>query len=371
MNTNLELLPNLSKDYILTYITQEQIFERYLGFPVVYDRTFACPHWNDSTPSCGFKWTGNKLRMKDFGGHFWGDCFDFVAFVNNIDGNNGKGFIEVLNKIAKEFRLHKYANGNYPVENRNLSNQGLLYSKGETDSFKKLEITKRNWNTYDAEFWSKSYISKGTLEYYNVYPCEYVWKDGEIIYTYSKKDPAYCYYRGKDSKNRDLMKIYFPLRNRKKGYRFMMNYSGLEGLNRIKPAEVLVISKAYKDLMCLKCITYGKINFSMESVSLSSENHSITDEEYQNLWKDYSIIVSLMDFDFQGRNMAWKLKTKYNIHPLFLTDGTRGSKKDYGSKDFSDYAYSNGKENALLLVEEAYNYIKTKHLRTDEDSTPF
>lgn len=56
-----------------------------------------------------------------------------------------------------------------------------------------------------------------------------------------------------------------------------------------------------------------------------------------------------MDFDLTGVKMANTLLKRYNIQPLFLTDGRFGT-RDYGAKDISDYIELNGPSKALEII---------------------
>lgn len=345
--------PKLTKDYILQYLTQEQIFERYLGIPVEFNTQLCNPLRRDKNPTCTFKWSGHKLRFKDWAGYFWGDCFDLVAFIYGLNPSQSEHFIEVLTIIAKDFRLGEYSSGIPSPVNRNYANHFIT---GKTvESKKVITIKKRNWNSEDAKYWTQYGIYKAALDYFNVYPCNAVWINDNLIYEYSYKDPAYAYYFGKDKDNIDNITVYYPNRDK---YRFIMNHNKIAGLNRIKPAEILIITKSYKDIISLNCVSKPK--FSIEVIAPPSETYTIPKDIFYSLWGDYNYIVSLMDFDFAGRNMAWKLKSLYNIPALFLTNGAVNT-RNYGAKDFTEYVKNNGVEKALTLVEEAKIYITSKY----------
>lgn len=352
----LEILPKLSKKYILDHITQEDIFQRYLGIPVTYGDTICVPAIlrggkPDHKPSGGFRWAGHKLRFKDFSGHFWGDCFDAVGVIIGENPNDKQGFMNVLIHIAKEFRLHDYANGNHiSVIPRLTSTGNIPVPKAR----KVIEITVRLWNKDDANYWMPFCIHKKALDYFDVYPCQTM-TVGDYYYTYNPADPAYAYYEGRDENGVNLFQIYFPFRKENK---FIMNCAPIFGLNKIKGAEVGVITKSKKDVMSIKCITHGK--FSVEAIAPSSESHVIPKDVIADLWTKYGYIVTLMDFDFAGRNMAWKLKSLYGLPPLFFVNGTRGTKYNHGSKDFSAYVKNNGRAKTIDLVNNALVYIRNK-----------
>lgn len=353
----LGIYPKLTKDLILSKVSQEQIFEKYLGINVEFGQNINVPDIirginTDSNASGSFKWIGSKLRFKDFAGYFWGDCFDAVAFVHNISSNSKQGFVQILEIVARDFDIRSSRTMTTPPRIESLSSQFLPGGGG--NGKKVIEIEKRPWNKEDAEYWTKSYIYKAALNYFDVFACSAVWVNSQLIYTYNPKDPAYAYWFGKDTNGIDDIKIYFPYR---KDYRFIMNYSSVEGLKKIRPAELLVITKSYKDVMSINCITKGA--FSIEAISPSSETHLIPKDIFYGLWNNYEYIVSLMDFDFTGRNMAWKLRNIYNVPPLFLTNGTRGT-PDFGAKDFSAYVNKNGRDKTLALVGNARDYIIKK-----------
>jgi hypothetical protein len=112
------VLPTLTRDYILSKISQEQIFEYYLGVQVdgsgALMKTPAVIRPRDNNPTFNFKYSDNgKLRARDWAGYFWGDCFDIVAYVLRLDAKDKKSFNVILDQIARDFRLHKYADSTH------------------------------------------------------------------------------------------------------------------------------------------------------------------------------------------------------------------------------------------------------------------
>ena len=115
INTSYGILPSLNKNYILNNISQEEIFSKFMNISINdihwclqnTSNLIKSPLRIDNNPTMGFTYAGSKLRCKDFNGHFWGDCFDLVAFIYNLDTKQ-TDFITILEIIAKEFKLHKY-----------------------------------------------------------------------------------------------------------------------------------------------------------------------------------------------------------------------------------------------------------------------
>src|SRR6266403_1437679 len=314
------LNPTLTKDYILTKISQEEIFEKYLGISIQTDSLFTSPLRKDKNPTCGFKYNINgKLRLKDFSGHFHGDCFDVVAKKLNIDANTKIGFNIVLDNIAQVFNLHKYSEGNTTNSLSNLDEE--YFKKVKSKSI--IQIKDRQWNKYDIEYWKKFNISIKVLNYFNVYPCEKIWLNNETNYTYKANDLSYAY-----NFDNNEYKIYFPNRSI---IRFLSNTSILQGINKLTCGKACVITKSYKDVMTLK-------NFGIDAVAPSSETHLISRQDYTFIKQRYDFIFSLMDYDNTGIRMSRLLQKTYNIQPLYFTDRLWNRKKGVGGcKDISDY----------------------------------
>ena len=73
------------------------------------------------------------------------------------------------------------------------------------------------------------------------------------------------------------------------------------------------------------------------------------------------------DFDFAGRNIAWKHKKSYGIPRFFFTNGTLGF-ANYEAKDLSEYIERNSLAKTEKLVEDFCSYI----IDTNEsDEIPF
>lgn len=105
---------NLTKEFILSKISQVSIFSAYTGVDteviencINTGEFISSPFRVDEHPSFGFKYDNRgKLKAKDFAGYFHGDCFDAAALViseiihKNVDISNKGWFIFVLKHIA-------------------------------------------------------------------------------------------------------------------------------------------------------------------------------------------------------------------------------------------------------------------------------
>jgi hypothetical protein len=371
----LGIYPKLTKKYILDRISQEDIMEKYLGIKVVFDILITAPpviRINDNNPTCGFKYNINgKLRFRDFSGAFWGDCFDVVAHVLKIDSHNKRAFQLIIHTIAKDFKIHKYQNEVGIKEYTSLTN--TFFKKRKYKPRTILKIIFRRLNYHDKSYWGRFNITEKLLNIGKVYFAQEVYLsydgiDYKRIYIYNPKDPAYCYYGGKDIKGIAEWKIYYPFR--KKGeIRFHSNSSFLQGKHLLKPARVCIVTKAYKDVLSFRSI-------GLEACAPSAESILLKKEEYVFLKSYYDFIVSSMDYDRAGMRMAQLLRKTYGIPPIMFTNG-RYNSINYGAKDMAEYVDNtkdiNKVRNLIHSVYSSYtdafdqidniNYNLLKHLK--------
>lgn len=353
------LLPNLTKDYILSKLSQESIFEKYLGISVEFNVLIKAPsiiRSRDNNPTCSFYYSPNgKLRFRDFGGYFWGDCFDLVAYLNRLNSKNKTDFNLILDIIARDFRIHKYENS---LNIDTGSTYDIRAVSGKKEKSKVIfKIKTRDWNNIDSRFWLQGNITKKYLDLFEVFPCMYIWKNNELVYNFNIKDPAYAYRFDKGQ-----YKIYFPFREK---YRFLSNTSIIQGLKQFEPSYIGIITKSYKDVICLK-------TFGISSLAPSSETHLISKEDWFKIKPLAEHWFSLMDYDRQGILMAQKLRKNYNIQPLFFSREFKQGiilKKfpklyenynDYGIKDFFEYTSKFGKDLTNILIEESKEKFETR-----------
>ena len=302
----LGILTPLTKPYILSQITQEQIFEYYLGIKVETEVLLTTPSIirpKDSNPTFSFKYSDNgKLRARDWAGYFWGDCFDLVAYILRLKADDKKSFNIILDQIARDFRLHKYSS-NIKLETGNAFDAREIRKGSKTKVL--IEFQPRGWNkNIDGKFWLAGNIGTKLLDIGRVYPCEYVWINSNVNYRFHPKDPAYAYYFTPSD-----IKIYFPAR---KAYRFLTNTNYLQGIDLLQPAEFGIITKSYKDVLSLK-------SFGIQAVAPSSETVPITVEQWHKLKYTCPHWFTLMDFDRTGILMTRKLRNLYGTRPLFFS----------------------------------------------------
>lgn len=310
------ITPTLTYEYILSRVSQEEIFSRYLGIQVNTNSTFCAPSIlrdgnDDKSPSCSFKWSMRRVPMlilRDFAGYFWGDCFNLVEHIYRVNSR------EALHIIAKDFGLIGSDVKYTPIQHEI---QFKVHSKP------KIEYKKRAWMGVDKKYWLDEHkIGLDLLNYFKVYPIDTLWMNGEVIYTFRKDDPLYLYDYTKDN-----YKAYLPFR--KKGdARFYCYTSCLQGWSQLpEQGELLIITKSYKDVIQLYQLGYA-------AIAPQSETQPLKAKWCDNFKQRFKKTIILYDNDVPGRKASEERSKESGFPFTFIPDlfgkDTDDLVKDYG-----------------------------------------
>lgn len=319
--------PTLTKDYILGVVSQEDIFRRYTGYNLIKPgKLFCSPIRNDDNPTCGYAYRQDgKLVLRDFAGHFWGDCFDLVQKMHYCD------FQTAIETVARDFGVIT-REGNFNPSTvfvpENTPKPLLVSTK------KEIRVKRRKWNKVDRAYWEPKRFTKAELQAAKIEPVDVLWMNDYIIYTYDPLDPAYVYHFG----NKYDYKIYFPLRKSK--FRFLCNTNKIQNYEHMpKHVKYIIWTKSYKDCVALRKY-YPK--YDIWALALQAESHYLTEKQYLVISERCDYMVSLYDFDATGVRMAnWLYKT-FGMPYFFFTNGRTFAldmiveTDDYGFKDFTE-----------------------------------
>ena len=336
---------------------------------------------DDYNGSMGFTINAKgRLKVRDFGGTgFFADVYETVGYVlglayeRPVNCNNKTDFYFILKHIAHTFS--SYIDGVEIDDNIERIDVSTAINKGKARR-KIIELVPRSWNKYDKDIWGRWGVDLSYLNTNFVIPVDQYYIDRKVDdnpkYKYTAKDPCYAYMIGQDSKGIWLIKLYFPLRNRKKELKFITNCNVLEGLPNLEldNYDYILITKSSKDRLSIGCHLahnsfYGgagvKLNIGV--INLPSENYELKVNEYE--WiskklKDDGLIISLLDFDTTGRNGAKHLRYAYNIPYLFITRGELGLPNYFG-KDFADlHDYFNNSQ-INQFIKETIKYVEIEY----------
>lgn len=384
---------NINKNYVLSKVSQITIFSTYFDIPIEQinycietGNTICSPIREDKHPTCGFAYNNNgKLKMRDFAGYFWGDCFDAVAFVlSNIkkrpyNVSNKNDFIEILKHIVNTFKDIFYGKEKDP----NITND----IKTSLECIRKqkaiIELVIRDWNKNDKKYWSQFNIDFQTLNTNFIYPIDQYYINRKVNpepkYYYNPKDPCYGYLLGVDRHNIHNIKLYFPYRKHSET-RFITNCNHLEGIYNFdrNDYEYILITKSTKDRLALKSaindsFTGEVIQNKIGLINIPHETYHIRDFEYEWIKSKTSEnckIVSLMDNDETGIKESKYLRDTFDIIPLLIP-------RKYGNKDFAEFVSNHSKEEINQLIQQTITYINNYENKKDiwnkekSDSKPF
>lgn len=317
--------PPITKEFILQYVRQEEIMEKYIGVSVSNSDVFCSPSWirNDENPTCNYSWDKGTLYFRDWSVEKGWDCFNVVENKFNVN------FYDALKIIAHDFNLTNNLDiAKRKIITRDFVNNGNNNSKS-TIGVKVQPLTKDN-----IEYLTSYHLTKKIINKFKVFSPEYVWLNGKLFYAYSENNPALAYYFGVDNKGNEKWKIYFY---KKKGkYRFLTNTNRINGWVQLDhTGDTLVITKSLKDVMCFDI-------FGIPAISMQAETQTPYDYIIKELKERFKNIVCIFDRDSAGYNRAGDIYTLFDIPYAFIIDDK--------AKDFSDYIQYYGIENSGDLI---------------------
>lgn len=306
--------PNITTDYILKYVRQEDIFLKYLGHVVTLNEWYINPLRSDERASCNYVWYENMLWFRDWAEDKSYNCFTIAAKYYSCS------FKQALNKIAIDFNLIE--GSNKLVELPKI----IVKNKGAT----KIQVKRIPFTKEGLAYWVRFSIEEKDLKFYNIAQISHLWINENLI-TIDKI--AFCYWFGKG-----YYKILQPFSLNHKWFS-NTTHKSLQGFSQLpKTGDLLVITKALKDVICLyKC--------NIPAIAPSAESVILTESRYKKLSNRFKTIVSNFDYDYTGIKSMNKMKRLYNIRPYYF--------KDYGVKDIAEFVEMYDLDSLKKLINES------------------
>lgn len=317
----------LTKDFILSRISEEDIFLKYLNIYPNATQRFRNPLRQDNHADCVFyRDTRGILKFKDFAYRMNLDCFNVVQIAHQLN------YGQALKKIVDDFKLY-----DKDIDYSVIADwQQAISEAGKKLSI--IQVKRKEFTKEELEWWRTQGIYKEILNLYKVSSLQMLWLNGNVIYSYSRKDVGYVYYFGDYN-----YKAYFPNRT---SYRFIQNINRntLQGYDQLpQEGKYLVITKSMKDVMCL-------YSYDVPAIAPTSETILIDEKQFSELSDRFFYIFTLFDRDLAGISMTNMMKKKYNTIPLVFDKGE--------PKDFSD----NFKQYGTSYMSELIGEIKQQYL---------
>lgn len=272
------------------------------------------PYREDKHPSMRIYYNqkDQKVFFKDFSN---GDCGSLIVLLSKIWNVSYK---EALDRIYEGIN----------PEAISLS-KGISKSKINTERAK-IQVTEREWQDYDFDYWSSYGIDKNILLKANIKPIShYFFYFGNERKMYVADKYAYCYIEFVDGEAR--FKLYQP--HNKNGNKWRNNYDAdIFSLYYMLPGKgyLCAICSSVKDALCLTS------QLGIPAISPQGEGYNIPQHIIDDLNKRFNKVVIFYDNDKAGIEYAKKISDLTGWEYLIL--------KDKEAKDISDTYKLFGKE---------------------------
>ena len=337
---DLDTSQRITKEFILSKVSQEQIFEFYLGIPVKKG-LFCSPSIIrvDKQPTCAFYKNGKgTLKYKDFAGPSF-DCVSLVMHLYNCS------YYIALRIIANDFNLIEV-----PKLEKHIAKMEYSGTIIQNTEKAKIQVEIKEFSDKEIEWWNSFGVSLVALKKFKIFSIKSVFLNGNYFTSSSESTPIFGYYGGNNSDGDELWRLYMPT---KRKYRFLSNWEStqFQGIKQLpKEGNHCIISKSMKDLMVL-------YEFGFISIAPTSENITITEGRFTRLQEKFNNIIVFFDNDLAGVKGAHRYKKQYpEVRCIFL-------KRKY-SKDISDLYKKLSRNQFWIVIEELQQIIKDKSLRS-------
>ena len=360
LNTN-----NL-KSYILSNISQEEIFAYYLKVSIE-ELNIAISNKKkiinniryEDNPSLSFIYRGKKLLCKDWGNNnYSGDCFHIASKRLKKNINDKKEFIEVMYHIINNI-IHNKIELVDNIVDYDISD----VKTKDLKSVLKVSFEIKDYYNSDLRIFSNWGLRYDTLINNKVYCVSRLFFRNKLVYYYRFSDPCYAYYLGIDPVSKtELYEFYFPNREDKKRH-WTNNIFTIKYLNEIKDGgTALIICKSRKDCLLLRQIlSLLNMDIYIKVTQLHSESTIIDKHIAEYINSKFERVFIFSDFDKAGRLCAYTHKKLYGYMSLFLTNG-RFNTKDYfegkDGKDITDYNSTFNLQKSIVLVKDTIELLK-------------
>ena len=326
----------LTKEFVLSRVSEEDIFMKYMSIYPTLNQKYKSPLRDDNRAGCSFyRDSRGVLKFVDPAYKINIDCFNLVSLVHS-EANN---FNKALKRIAEDFGIYEKE-----IDYSIIANWKEAIEKAK-DKFTLINVKRKDFTKDELKWWQEQGIYKEVLDFYKIASVQMVWLNGNLIYNYTKKDPAYVYHFGDYN-----YKVYFPLRQQ---YRFIQNIRSNTAQGFIQLPEggdILVITKSLKDVACLH-------GFGIPAIAPSSETTLMPESIMLDISNRFTYIFTLFDRDRSGLHMTWLMRKKYNTIPLLFESKNKLFRDKEEPKDFTDNLKIHGTSYMIDLIEETKQII--------------
>ena len=306
----------LDEDSVLERVDEYTLYCHYLGYQPDIKVNYTSPlRDDDDTPSFGIYPSKFKLReysWKDSGGT--GCSGDIYGLVQRMYGYTNR--YDALLRVMSDFGLGD------EVEQREKIVQHIPVIRNNCD----IRVWTKDFLPEDIAFWNQFNINQDILQRFRVARLFAYWRHKSQESPIFTSGLAYVY------RMYAKYQLYFP--NQKKEYKFRNDLTEdiVMGVEQLSSTDTLIITKSYKDVMCLASYGY-------EAVSPRSENVPMPAGAYDYFKARYKHIYVMFDNDMKHRG-EW-----YPFPKIYIPLST-------GSKDISDFTRDYSPQAAAELMKQ-------------------
>jgi len=323
----------VTKTDLYKHYSEYDILRAYFG-DIKINTVISSPLRKDNHPSFNIFYSpvNGCLLFKDFTTDDKGDIIRLVQLKYSLPI-----YQDALNKIAFDFGLNKEFE--LPKTMKKEDIDIVKYDIGLSSYCEKyqynIQISIRNWELRDYDFWRSFGISSFTLKKYNVIPIS-----GYFVNAFEVKTPdiAYAYIELKD--NKVTYKIYRPTKDKALKWRTNNSDDVHPGYMQLpKNSNLLIITKSLKDVMAID------ENCDIACIAIQAETNYIKEHVMLEYKQRFKYVISLFDNDDTGKTQAERYKDIYNIPSIFIPE-------KYECKDFSDLIKKEKRDVAQIVMKQ-------------------
>jgi len=332
-------------------LPSEQIFSYYIP-NLTMNQSMSSPLGSkDDRPSFMVFWSNRKSKylFKEHRYGWFGDCIDFVQRLYGFTTQTEACMQICLDFGIDDFHIHKELQ-------QSSINSGISYKKIKHRPRMNVDIqvTIRDWNQQDINFWGQYGITLQWLSYARIFPIKYYFING---YVKIADKLSYAYVETKDDKI--TYKIYQPFAEHSKKWISNNNSSVWELWNMLPETHpFLIITKSRKDALSIMA------TIRIPATSLQAEGTIPKVVVIESLKIRFPNIFLLYDNDFDketnyGREYGKNLSEQFSLPQIELPE-------IYGEKDYSDSVKRHGIAKSKSIL---WRIIKRKLIERNDNRT--
>jgi hypothetical protein len=313
----------MDENDILERVDEYTLYCHYLQFAPDIGMKYTSPiRPDDDDPSFGIfpsKYIPNREYLwKDQAKGVHGDVFKLICLILEYTYGECSRF-QMLARIKSDFGLGPAIIDSPPIRVHN-------YTPKPRDPID-ITVKTRGMDAADLRFWKQFNIKEELLTLYKVRALQYYWTYKAQSIPKFPNGLAYAYHIT------PKYKLYFPHQRKEFKFRNDLTYKELEGFAQLRyDQDLCIITKSYKDVMCLRSFGYEAVAPRSESILIAPEYMTYLEQRYKRMF---------ILFDNDGKHKA----DEYKAPKIWVP-------KESGEKDITDFCKRYGAQSTAELLKQ-------------------